>query len=111
MWVGTLRTTNNSANTSITSSAFLSRPTSNAKECRVYASTGVSHFSGRPSRVRVVDEIPRRYVVFVLRATPAKAVGAVAHLPPFLLLFWHLQSHPSPEPTDTFTTDSPTLPS
>jgi len=52
MCLGTPRTTNRSANTSITSSAVMPRPTSKARFSRVYSSTSVSHFSGRPSRVR-----------------------------------------------------------
>jgi len=52
MCFGTPHTANSSANTSITLSAMMPRPTSSARHSRVYSSTIVSHFSGRPSRVR-----------------------------------------------------------
>jgi hypothetical protein len=40
------------SSTATTSVAFMPRPTSRARHSRVYSSTTLSHFSGRPSLVR-----------------------------------------------------------
>jgi len=109
MCSGTPRSTNSSASTSITCSAVIPRPTSNAKHSRVYSSTIAGQLQRPTVGGVIVDEIPRPHVVLMRRPATRTAVVAVAQTPLFPPFSRHFQALPPPKPIDPLAAGLPTL--